>query len=431
MLKNDAVIENIYAREILDGIGKPAIEVKIIVQGGAIGSSSVASPMFKTSHKILKDQDSSRFEGEGVKKCIEYINGIIAENLVGTSILDQRAIDLKLLGLDGTHNKSKLGANAILAVSIAASKAAAAFLSIPLYQYLGGINACIMPVPIVSLLNGTNYNDTMLDLKEIMLAPIGAKSFKEAIRMCAEISHNLASYLNDNGYHQNLTSHGALAPNLKSSIEALDLVMQIIEKTGYRAGYDVVLALDIGAYNLLDHSKYLMKGENKTLSTKELVDYIQTIVAKYPVYYIEDPLAEHDNGGWVMITDKLGNDIHLAGDAIFSSYKEKIADAARRNVANAIVIRPIDIGTVTEVMESIDFAHKNGYNTIIAHQDKDTDENFISHLAVSMNSGQIKAGGLFRSEKISKYNELLEIEEQMQIKDNYYGTKALRSTLKY
>ncbi|MDZ7262546.1 MAG: phosphopyruvate hydratase [candidate division KSB1 bacterium] len=411
------IIEEVHAREILDSRGNPTIEVDVILEGGAMGRAAVPSGASTGEHEALelRDKVENRYLGKGVTKAVANVNDIIAEEIIGEDATQQVLIDQILLELDGTKNKSKLGANAILGVSLAVCKAAAAAFDLPLYQYIGGINAKTLPVPMMNILNGGVHADNNVDLQEFMIMPAGAPSFSEALRMGAEVFHSLKSVLKSKGYNTAVGDEGGFAPDLKSNEEALQVIMEAIDKSGYKAGSEIFLALDPAASEFFDpdKQKYVLKSENKKLSPAEMVDYYAALVAKYPIVSIEDGMAEDDWDGWKIMTDKLGNTIQLVGDDLFVTNTERLKMGIEKGVCNSILIKINQIGTLTETLDAIEMAKKAGYTAVVSHRSGETEDNSIADIAVAANTGQIKTGSLCRSERIAKYNQLLRIEEEL------------------
>ncbi|OEY86696.1 phosphopyruvate hydratase [Wolbachia pipientis] len=404
------IIKNLFAREILDSRGYPTIEVDIKLCNGIIGRASVPSGAStgKLEALELRDEDQKRYFGKGVLNAINAVNNIIAKEIIGIEITDQSLIDYTLITLDGTKNKSKLGANAILAVSLASAKAAATNLSIPLYRYLGGTCAKVMPVPLINVINGGLHADNKLDFQEFMILPIGAKTFNEALRMSAEVFHSLRDIIKKKNYNANVGDEGGFAPDIEKSEEALNLIIMAIESVGYSTLNDFKLGLDIAASTFYKNKVY--KFENRELTSDELSQYYCDLVAKYPIISIEDPISEEDYNGWKLLTAKLGDKVQLVGDDLFVTNCELISRGIKEKMANAVLIKPNQIGTLTETFNAIKMAHMNGYKAIISHRSGETEDTTISHIAVASNCGQIKAGSLSRSERLVKYNELIRIE---------------------
>ncbi len=408
-------IEDVIAREVLDSRGNPTVEVEVYTESGAFGRATIPSGASTGEHEAieLRDGDEDRFMGKGVLKAVENVNEIIAPEVEGMNVLNQRAIDLLMLEIDGTENKEKLGANAILGVSLAVVKAAADYLNIPLYQYIGGVNAHILPVPQMNILNGGKHADNNVDLQEFMIAPIGAESFKEALRMGAETYHILKKVLKEKGYSTSVGDEGGFAPNLKTNEEPLQLIVEAIEKAGYEPGVDIYIALDPAASEFYKNGKYVLKAENKELSYEEMVDYYEKLVEKYPIYSIEDGLAEDDWEGWQIFTDRLGDKIQLVGDDIFVTNTNRLERGIELGVANSILIKLNQIGTLTETIETVEMAKTAGYTAVVSHRSGETEDIIIADFTVAMNTGQIKTGAPCRVDRVAKYNQLLRIEEEL------------------
>ncbi|MCX7831513.1 MAG: phosphopyruvate hydratase [Actinobacteria bacterium] len=409
-----STIIQVLAREILDSRGNPTVEAEVYLEDGTYGVAAVPSGASTGTFEAceLRDGDD-RFGGRGVMKAVENVNEEIADELVGYDALDQRTIDEVMIELDGTDNKSRLGANAILAVSLATAKAAANYLGIPLYQYIGGIQARYLPVPLMNILNGGKHADNNVDIQEFMIAPVGASTFADALRIGTEVYHSLKKVLTENGLSTAVGDEGGFAPNLSSNEEALQFLMMAIEKAGYEPGVDVYLALDVAASELYENGLYVLKGENKSLTADELVEYYAKLVEKYPIYSIEDGMHEEDWEGWKKLSEVLGDEIQLVGDDLFVTNIMRFERGIQEGIANAILIKPNQIGTLTETLETIELAQMYGYNWIISHRSGETEDSTISHIAVGTNAGQIKTGAPARSERVAKYNELLRIEEML------------------
>ena len=408
-------IDEILAREVLDSRGNPTVEVEIYTESGAFGRATIPSGASTGEHEAieLRDGEPERFMGKGVLKAVENVNEIIAPEIEGMNVLDQRGIDLFMLELDGTENKEKLGANAILGVSLAVAKAAADYLNIPLYNYIGGVNAHIIPIPQMNILNGGKHADNNVDLQEFMIAPIGAESFKEALRMGAETYHTLKKVLKEKGYSTSVGDEGGFAPDLKSNEEPLELIVEAIEKAGYEPGVDIYIALDPAASEFYKEGKYILKAENRELTAEEMVDFYEKLVEKYPIYSIEDGLAEDDWTGWQVLTERLGNKIQLVGDDIFVTNPERLSKGIDIGVANSILIKLNQIGILTETLETVELAKKSGYSCVVSHRSGETEDTIIADFTVAINTGQIKTGAPCRVDRVAKYNQLLRIEEEM------------------
>lgn len=419
-------IEHVYAREVLDSRGNPTVEVEIYTQSGAFGRALVPSGASTGEYEAveLRDGDKSRYLGKGVLKAVNNVNEIIFEEVVGLDVTDQLELDRILIALDGTPNKAKLGANAILGVSMAAAKAAADFLGEELYTYLGGSNAKQLPVPMLNILNGGSHADNNVDFQEFMIMPVSAPSFKEAIRMGAEVYHNLRSVLQSKKLNTGGGDEGGFAPNLGSNEEALQVIMTAIEKAGYKAGEDIVLAMDVAAsefYNA-ETKTYVLAGEgNKELTSKELANFYAELVKKYPIVSIEDGLDENDWEGWKYLTDLIGKEIQIVGDDLFVTNTERLATGIKQGSANSILIKLNQIGTITETLDAIEMAKRAGFTAVISHRSGETEDTFIADLAVATNAGQIKTGSASRTDRIAKYNQLMRIEDQLGDNAQYLG----------
>ena len=410
-------IVDVLAREILDSRGNPTVEAEVILEDGSIGRAAVPSGASTGEHEAveLRDGDKKRYLGKGVLKAVENVNDKIGPDIVGMDALDQILIDRTMIELDGTGNKGNLGANAILGVSLAAAKAAAASLCIPLYRHIGGVNANTLPVPMMNIINGGAHADNSLDLQEFMIMPIGAEDFRNAIRMGVEVFHHLKSILKKKGLNTAVGDEGGFAPMLKTNEEAIELIMEAITAARYKAGKDILLALDPAASEFYDSSKkvYNLKGEGKTLSSEKMIDYYERLVKAYPIISIEDGLSENDWKGWKGLTERLGKNVQLVGDDIFVTNKKILAKGIEAGIGNAILIKVNQIGTLTETLEAIEMAKKAGYTAIISHRSGETEDAIIADIAVAANAGQIKTGSASRTDRIAKYNQLLRIEEQL------------------
>ena len=411
-----SAIESIVAREILDSRGNPTVEVDVLLESGALGRAAVPSGASTGEHEAveLRDGDKKRYLGKGVQKAVENINEEIAPELLSYEVTLQVDIDNIMIELDGTKNKGRLGANAILAVSMACAKAAANELGQPLYRYLGGTNAKELPVPMMNILNGGKHADNNVDLQEFMIAPAGAPTFKEALRMGAEIFHSLKSILKDMGLNTAVGDEGGYAPNLNSNEEALQVIMKAIEKAGYRPGEDVFICLDPAASSFYENGKYNLKAEKDPIKdSQQMVEYYEYLINKYPIISIEDGLAEDDWEGFKLLTERLGNKIQIVGDDLYVTNTERLKRGIAEKATNSILIKLNQIGTVTETMDAIEMAKRAGFTAIVSHRSGETEDTFISDLVVAMNTGQIKTGSASRSERIAKYNQLLRIEEEL------------------
>jgi len=407
------------AREILDSRGNPTIEVEVFLEDGASGRAAVPSGASTGEHEALelRDQDKTRYLGKGVQKAVSNVNDIIAPQLVDSDVLifEQQELDKFLMELDGTADKSKLGANAILAVSLAVCKACAASLEMPLFKYIGGVNAKLLPVPQMNIVNGGSHADNNVDLQEFMIMPVGAASFKEALRMGAEVFHNLKNVLKKKKYNTSVGDEGGFAPDLKSNEEALQVIMEGIKSAGYKAGQDVLLALDPAASTFYSAQEkvYILKSENKRLSTSEMIDFYADLVEKYPIISIEDGLAEDDWEGWKQMTEKLGHKIQIVGDDLYVTNIQRLKRGIQEKSTNSILIKLNQIGTVTETLDAIEMAKKAGFTAVVSHRSGETEDTSIADVAVATNAGQIKTGSTSRTDRICKYNQLLRIEEQL------------------
>ncbi len=422
-------IIDVRAREILDSRGNPTIEVEVELENGIIGSAMVPSGASTGAHEAieLRDGDKGRYFGKGVLKAVENVEKI-SEEIVGMSSLDQRQIDEAMLHLDGTINKAELGANAILGVSLAVARASAQALGLPLFRYIGGLRSDTLPVPMSNILNGGAHADNTVDIQEFMIMPISAESFHEGIRMNAEVFQVLKKILKEKGLSTSVGDEGGFAPNLKSDEEAIQVIIEAIEKAGYKPGSDIVIALDVAATELFENGKYVFKKSGMPSKTSaEMVEYYEALVNKYPIVSIEDGMSEDDWEGWEMITEKLGDRIQLVGDDVFVTNIERLAQGIEMGVANAILIKLNQIGTLTETMDTIEVAHRNGYATIISHRSGETEDTFIADLAVAVNAGQIKTGSLCRSERIAKYNQLMRIEDFLGEVAYYPGADSINA----
>lgn len=406
-------IDMIYAREILDSRGNPTIEVEVILENGIVGTAAVPSGASTGEYEAveLRDGNKSRYSGKGVLKAIDNVNNKIFEEIAGMDVFDQYKIDKMMIELDGTENKSRLGANAILGVSLATAKAAANCLRLPLFRYIGRSNAHILPVPMLNVMNGGKHADNNVDLQEFMIMPLGADSFKEALRMSAETFHSLKAVLKKEGYSTAVGDEGGFAPNLKSNKEALDFIIKGIETAGYRPGDDIYIALDPAASSFFENGEYILKAENTKLSGKEMIDYYTDLIEKYPIISIEDGLAEDDWDNWKLITEKLGNRIQIVGDDLFVTNQKRLWRGIQEKSANSILIKLNQIGTLSETLDTIEMAERAKFTTVVSHRSGETSDTSIADLVVGINCGQIKTGSVCRSERIAKYNQLLRIEE--------------------
>ncbi len=408
-------IKSIRAREILDSRGNPTVEVDLVLEAGAFGRASVPSGASTGEHEALelRDKDKTRYLGKGVLKAVENVNRVLAGALAGKEFSGQQALDGRLIELDGTPTKSKLGANALLGVSLAYAKACAAERGLPLFRHLGGEEARVIPVPMLNILNGGSHADNNVDLQEFMIMPRGAKNFREGLRMASEIYHTLKKVISARGLSTGVGDEGGFAPNLSSNEDAMILIMEAIAKAGYEAGKDVFLCLDPAASSFYRDKGYFLSSENRSLSSEEMVDFYSAWVDKYPIYSIEDGLAEDDWAGWKHLTEVLGARIQLVGDDIFVTNTKRLSRGIREGIANSILIKVNQIGTLTETFAAIEMARKAGYSSVISHRSGETEDNYIADIAVAANLGQIKTGAPCRSDRIAKYNQLLRIEEML------------------
>ncbi len=420
-------IAALHGREILDSRGNPTVEVDIVLESGAFGRAAVPSGASTGTHEAveLRDGDPNRFSGKGVLNAVEAVNEEISEAVVGMSAEDQTALDGTLIELDGTPNKSRFGANAILGVSLAAAKAAAQESNMPLFRYIGGVSATMLPVPMMNILNGGAHADNPIDIQEFMIAPVGAETCFDAVRMGAEIFHSLKKILKEVNHNTNVGDEGGFAPNLASTDEALSLILRACEKAGYKPGDDVMLALDPAASEFFKEGRYQLAGERKVFSPEQMVRYYEDLVSRYPIFSIEDGMAEDDSEGWEMMTEALGDKIQIVGDDNFVTNPTRIAEGIERGIANAVLIKLNQIGTLSETLEAIEMAHKAGYRAVISHRSGETEDSTIADLAVATNCGQIKTGSLCRSDRLAKYNQLIRIEEQLGRAARFAGTSVL------
>lgn len=421
------VITDIFAREIIDSRGNPTVEVEVELEGGALGRAAVPSGASTGAFEAveLRDGDKSRYLGKGVLTAVNNVNEIIAPEIIGMNALDQVAIDQALIELDDTPNKGKLGANAILGVSLAVAHAAAEALGLPLYQYVGGVNAKTLPVPMMNILNGGKHADNNVDIQEFMVMPVGAESFKEALRMCAEVFHNLKSVLKAKGYNTAVGDEGGFAPNLTSNEEALQVIIEAVKKAGYEPGRDIYIAMDAAATELYkEDGKYHLDGEGVVKTSEEMVEYYENLVSKYPIISLEDGLSEEDWDGWKLLTERLGKKIQLVGDDLFVTNTERLKKGIEMGVANSILIKVNQIGTLTETLDAIQMANRAGYTAVVSHRSGETEDVTIADLVVAVNAGQIKTGAPSRTDRVAKYNQLLRIEEGLDTMSKYLGINA-------
>lgn len=422
-------ITQVYAREVLDSRGNPTVEVEVFTESGAFGRAIVPSGASTGEYEAveLRDGDKGRYLGKGVLKAVENVNTIIAEELEGNySVLDQVVIDKALIELDGTENKGKLGANAILGVSMAVAHAAADYLDVPLYQYLGGFNAKQLPVPMMNIINGGAHADNNVDIQEFMIMPVGAENFRHALRMGAEIFHNLKSVLNAKGYNTAVGDEGGFAPNLGSNEEAITVIIEAVEKAGYKMGEQVRLAMDVASSELYNKEtgKYVLAGEGVEKTSEEMVAWYEELTSKYPIISIEDGLDENDWAGHKLLTERIGNRVQLVGDDLFVTNTTKLAQGIEQGVGNSILIKVNQIGTLTETFDAIEMAKRAGYTAVISHRSGESEDNTIADIAVATNAGQIKTGAPSRTDRVAKYNQLLRIEDQLGATSKFEGLKS-------
>ncbi|MEL1133651.1 phosphopyruvate hydratase [Desulfitobacterium sp. THU1] len=420
-------IEEIYAREILDSRGNPTVEVEVVLEDGAMGRAAVPSGASTGAFEAveLRDGDKGRYLGKGVLQAVHNVNELIAPELEGLNPFDQPAIDRELIALDGTENKGNLGANAILGVSLATAAAAAESIGLPLYQYLGGVNAKELPVPMMNILNGGKHADNNVDIQEFMIMPVGAKSFREALQMGTEVYHSLKAVLKEKSLATAIGDEGGFAPSLESNADALLAIMDGIQRAGYTPGKDIALALDVAATELYKDGMYHLEGEGLTKTTDEMIAYYEALIEQYPIVSIEDGLSEEDWEGWKKLTEKLGDKIQLVGDDLFVTNPARLARGIKEKCANSILIKLNQIGTLTETLDAIEMAKRAGYTTVISHRSGETEDVTMAHVAVAVNAGQIKTGAPARTERVAKYNELLRIEEELGETGIYRGQEAL------
>ncbi|WP_281967949.1 phosphopyruvate hydratase [Roseovarius nanhaiticus] len=421
-------IIDIHAREILDSRGNPTIEVDVTLEDDTMGRAAVPSGASTGAHEAVerRDGDAARYMGKGVLEAVEAVNGEIADALDGFDATEQVAIDMAMIEMDGTDNKSRLGANAILGVSLAVAKAAADYTGQPLYRYVGGTSAHVLPVPMMNIINGGEHADNPIDIQEFMIMPVAADNIREAVRMGAEVFHTLKKELSAAGLSTGIGDEGGFAPNIASAREALDFILKSIEKAGYKPGEDIYLALDCAATEYFRGGKYEMTGEGKSLTSQENADYLAALVADYPIISIEDGMAEDDWDGWKALTDTLGGKVQLVGDDLFVTNPERLADGIARGCANSMLVKVNQIGTLTETLRAVDMAHRAGYTNVMSHRSGETEDATIADLAVATNCGQIKTGSLARSDRLAKYNQLIRIEELLGETAVYAGRSILR-----
>ncbi|MBU5675450.1 phosphopyruvate hydratase [Alkaliphilus sp. MSJ-5] len=423
-----SIISDVYAREVLDSRGNPTVEVEVYLESGAVGRTIVPSGASTGAFEAveLRDGDKGRYLGKGVQKAVENVNEIISPEIIGLDAVDQVAIDQIMIDLDGTPNKGKLGANAILGVSMSVAKAAAEALGLPLFQYLGGVNAKQLPVPMMNILNGGAHADNNVDIQEFMIMPVGATSFTNAVRMGVEVYHNLKSVLKEKGLATGVGDEGGFAPNLASNEEALQVIVEAIKKAGYTPGEDIKLALDVAATELYDENQkvYKLSGEGVTKTAAEMVDFYEELINKYPIISIEDGLSEEDWDGWNLMTERLGKKIQIVGDDLFVTNTERLKKGIKAGTANSILIKLNQIGTITETLDAIEMAKRAGYTAVISHRSGESEDSTIADVAVAINAGQIKTGAPARTDRVAKYNQLLRIEDMLGFTAQYLGEEV-------
>ena len=421
-------ISQIKAREILDSRGNPTLEVDVTLENGSVGRAAVPSGASTGAHEAaeLRDNDKERFKGKGVSKAVENVNKDLATALIGLNAKDQKSIDHKMIDLDGTENKSRLGANAILGISLAIAKAAATCSNQSLFRYIGGERARVLPVPMMNIINGGEHADNPIDIQEFMIMPIGAKNIKEAIRMGSEVFHTLKAELSSSGLSTSVGDEGGFAPNISSTRDALDFILKSIENAGYKAGEDIYLALDCASTEYFCEGKYHLSGENKVLGSKDNAAYLADLVADYPIISIEDGMAEDDWKGWEILTNELGDKIQLVGDDLFVTNPKRLKKGIETSCANSMLVKVNQIGTLTETLEAVDLAHRANYTNVMSHRSGETEDTTIADLAVATNCGQIKTGSLARSDRLAKYNQLIRIEEELGGLAKYAGRSILK-----
>jgi len=419
-------ITHVHAREILDSRGNPTVEVEIGLESGALGRFAVPSGASTGEHEAieLRDGDAARYLGKGVLQAVENVNAKIAPAILGSFADDQRTLDSRLLNLDGTENKNRLGANAILGVSIAAAHAAADHYDQPLWRYIGGANAHVIPVPMMNIINGGAHADNSVDFQEFMIIPVGAPSFREGLRYGAEIFHNLKKVLRERKLQTAVGDEGGFAPNLRSNAEALSVISEAVERAGYQLGDEIAFALDVASSEFLQGDQYVLAGERRSLSSDELVEFYADLCAKFPIISIEDGMGEDDWSGWARLTERLGDTVQLVGDDLFVTNQKRLERGITEGIANSILIKVNQIGTLTETLDCIRDAHRAGYTTVISHRSGETEDTTIADLAVATNAGQIKTGSASRSDRVAKYNQLLRIEEQLGDAAGWWGLGA-------
>jgi len=423
-----SIILDIRGRQILDSRGNPTVEVEVVLESGVVGRASVPSGASTGEREAveLRDGNKDEFMGKGVTKAVRNVNEVIRDEIVGLDAINQKLIDRRLIELDGTDNKKKLGANAILGVSLAAARAASEFLDLPLYQYLGGVNAKVLPVPMMNILNGGVHADNNVDIQEFMIMPLGAQSFSQALKIGVEVFHNLKIILKSKGYNTAVGDEGGFAPNLNSNAEAIEVILESIEKAGYTAGKDVYIALDSAASSFYKDGRYILAAEEKPeKSSEDMVDFYSDLVEKYPIISIEDGMAENDWDGWKLLTDRLGEKVQIVGDDIFVTNTRIFKKGIEKSIANSILIKVNQIGTLTETMDAIEMAKRAGYTAVVSHRSGETEDTTIADLVVACNTGQIKTGSVSRTDRVAKYNQLIRIEEELGDEAVFTGKEVL------
>ncbi|MBI5990268.1 phosphopyruvate hydratase [Clostridium perfringens] len=425
-MKQYIEIIDVVARQILDSRCFPTVEVEVYLEDGTVGRAAVPSGASTGIYEAveLRDGDKDKYLGKGVEKAIANVNDTIAEEIIGLNVLDQAYIDKTLIELDGTKNKGKLGANAILGVSLAVAQAAANYLGMPLYQYIGGVNAKVLPVPMMNIINGGSHADNSVDIQEFMIMPVGFDCFERAVRACAEVYHALKKTLNSKGYSTGVGDEGGFAPNLKSNAEAIEVILEAIEKAGYEPGKEFFIAIDAASSEYYKDGKYVLEHEGKTLTAAEMVDFFEDWVNKYPIISIEDGMAEEDWEGWKLMTERLGKKVQLVGDDLFVTNTERLKTGIEKGIANSILIKLNQIGTLTETLNAIEMANRAGYTAVVSHRSGETEDTTIADLVVAVNAGQIKTGAPARSERVAKYNQLIRINEELGEVAEYRGRNA-------
>ncbi|HFD2044099.1 TPA: phosphopyruvate hydratase [Clostridium perfringens] len=425
-MKQYIEIIDVVARQILDSRCFPTVEVEVYLEDGTVGRAAVPSGASTGIYEAveLRDGDKDKYLGKGVEKAVANVNDTIAEEIIGLNVLDQAYIDKTLIELDGTKNKGKLGANAILGVSLAVAQAASNYLGMPLYQYIGGVNAKVLPVPMMNIINGGSHADNSVDIQEFMIMPVGFDCFERAVRACAEVYHALKKTLNSKGYSTGVGDEGGFAPNLKSNAEAIEVILEAIEKAGYEPGKEFFIAIDAASSEYYKDGKYVLEHEGKTLTAAEMVDFFEDWVNKYPIISIEDGMAEEDWEGWKLMTERLGKKVQLVGDDLFVTNTERLKTGIEKGIANSILIKLNQIGTLTETLNAIEMANRAGYTAVVSHRSGETEDTTIADLVVAVNAGQIKTGAPARSERVAKYNQLIRINEELGEVAEYRGRNA-------